>query len=299
VAKEPFEKHPDMVLHLEDIAVFRATWNNKADTIREIQEILNIGFDSMVFLDDTPAERALVRESLPGVTVPDLPEDPADYLEYLYGLNLFETVSWSGEDGERTKQYQTEARRVSSRTGFTSEGDFLASLGMVCEVKGFDDFNSPRVAQLTQRSNQFNLRTVRYTEADIGRLRKEEGVVKFTFSLSDRFGDQGLIAVVILEKRPERTLFIDTWLMSCRVLKRGMEQFTLNILADYARKEGYERMVGEYIPTAKNRMVEHHYETLGFVPLATPEGRHLFVLDLEDYQAKPCFIREAEPTDSE
>ncbi|MDR2370488.1 MAG: HAD-IIIC family phosphatase, partial [Treponema sp.] len=120
-AKEPFEKHPEMVLKPEDISVFMANWDNKADNIRRIQSILNIGFDSMVFLDDNPAERAIVRENIPEITVPELPDDPADYLEYLYGLNLFETVSVSAEDAERTKQYQAEARRVSAQTAFTDE----------------------------------------------------------------------------------------------------------------------------------------------------------------------------------
>uniref|UniRef100_UPI000B0CE234 HAD-IIIC family phosphatase n=1 Tax=Bacteroides fragilis TaxID=817 RepID=UPI000B0CE234 len=166
-AKEPFERNPEMVLKLDDIAVFVANWENKADNIRTIQRTLNIGFDSMVFLDDNPFERNMVREHVPGVTVPELPEDPGDYLEYLYTLNLFETASFSEDDKDRTKQYQIEAKRVSLQQSFTNEAEFLKSLVMVSEVKGFDKFNTPRVAQLSQRSNQFNLRTVRYTEAEI------------------------------------------------------------------------------------------------------------------------------------
>ena len=158
-AKEPFEKNPEMVLKLDDIAVFVANRENKADNIRTIQSILNISFDSMVFLDDNPFERNMVRENVPGVTVPELPEDPGEYLEYLYSLNLFETASYSEGDKDRTKQYQVEAQRVSLQKSFTNEADFLKSLDMVSEVKGFDSFNTPRVAQLSQRSNQFNLRT--------------------------------------------------------------------------------------------------------------------------------------------
>ena len=167
VAKEPFEKHPDMVLRLDDIAVFVANWENKADNIRHIQQILNIGFDSMVFLDDNPFERNLVREQIKDITVPELPEDPADYLEYLYTLNLFETISFSELDAERTKQYQVEAQRVDLQKKITNEDDFLKTLSMTSLVESFTKFNIPRVAQLSQRSNQFNLRTVRYTEADI------------------------------------------------------------------------------------------------------------------------------------
>jgi len=166
-AKEPFEKHPDMVLKLEDIAVFQANWETKVDNIRTIQRILNIGFDSMVFLDDNPFERNIVRENIPGITVPELPQDPGEYLEYLYSLNLFETASYSQADKDRTKQYQVEAQRVSLQKTFSNEADFLKSLDMTSVVSGFNNFNSPRVAQLSQRSNQFILRTVRFTEADI------------------------------------------------------------------------------------------------------------------------------------
>jgi FkbH-like protein len=146
-----------------------ANWDNKADNIRRIQSILNIGFDSMVFLDDNPVERAMVRENIPGIMVPELPEDPADYLEYLYGLNLFETVSVSAEDAERTRQYQAEARRASAQTAFANEDEFLMSLDMTSEVKDFDAFTIPRAAQLSQRSNQFNLRT---TASFLLRLKK-------------------------------------------------------------------------------------------------------------------------------
>jgi FkbH-like protein len=264
VAKEPFEKHPDMVLRLDDIAVFVANWENKADNIRHIQEILNIGFDSMVFLDDNPVERQIVRENLPDVTVPELPEDPAEYLEFLYGENLFETASYSNTDAERTRQYQEEASRHSLSQKFTNVGEFLKSLDMKAFVRPFSDFDVPRVAQLSQRSNQFNLRTVRYTEEDIRRIAADPNYVTFAFNLADKFGDNGLIAVVILEKRANDELFIDTWFMSCRVLKRSMEAFTLHTLVEAARDRGYKRLVGEYIATAKNAMVAEHYAGLGF-----------------------------------
>ena len=286
-AKEPFEKHPDMVLRLSDIAVFMANWETKVDNIQAIQQILNIGFDSMVFLDDNPFERNIVREHIPGITVPELPEDPADYLEFLYSLNLFETTSYSVTDKDRTKQYQIEAERTSYAKTFTNEGEFLRSLEMVSKVEGFTPFNTPRVAQLSQRSNQFNLRTVRYTEADITSMSNDPGVIPVTFTLEDKFGDNGLICVVILKKLDEESLFIDTWFMSCRVLKRGMEEFTLNTVVLKAREHGYRRIVGEYLPTLKNGMVKDHYDRLGFKPLG--EGR--YELDVNDYQNKTCYIK--------
>ena len=288
-AKEPFEKHPDMVLKLDDIAVFQANWETKVDNIRTIQSILNISFDSMVFLDDNPFERNIVRENIKGITVPELPEDPADYLEYLYGLNLFETASYSSADKDRTKQYQVEAQRVSLSKTFTSEADFLKSLDMVSVVSGFTKFNTPRVAQLTQRSNQFNLRTVRYTDADIESFASDTEVIDLSFTLQDKFGDNGLIAVIIMKPKDKETLFVDTWLMSCRVLKRGVENFTLNTMVEIAKSKGYKRIIGEYLPTPKNGMVALHYPELGFKPIeGSPTAQ--WVLDLENYQPRECFI---------
>ena len=288
-AKEPFEKNPEMVLKLDDIAVFVANWDNKADNIRTIQSILNIGFDSMVFLDDNPFERNMVRENVPGVTVPELPEDPGDYVEYLYSLNLFETASYSSADKDRTKQYQVEAKRVSSAKAFTNEADFLKSLNMVSEVKGFDKFNTPRVAQLSQRSNQFNLRTVRYTDADIEALANDPNVIDLSFTLEDKFGDNGLIAVVIMKPQDKETLFVDTWFMSCRVLKRGMENFTLNTMVEKAKSAGYKRIVGEYLPTVKNGMVKEHYPNLGFTKIEGAETDQYELL-VDSYNNRECYI---------
>jgi len=288
-ARSPFEKNPEMVIKIEDIAVFVSNWDNKADNIRLIQGILNIGFDSMVFLDDNPFERSMVREHVPGITVPELPEDPGEYLEYLYTLNLFETASYTDADAERTLQYQVESQRSTLLKSFTNEADFLKSLGMVSEVKGFDSFNTVRVAQLSQRSNQFNLRTIRYTEAELEALEKDEQYATFSFTLADKFGDNGLICVIILKKLDAETLFIDTWFMSCRVLKRGMEDFTLSTIVAYAKKNGFRRIVGQYLPTAKNSMVQDHYPKLGFSKLEGAEGFQ-FELDIEAYQTKEFYI---------
>ena len=289
-AKEPFEKHPDMVLKLDDIAVFQANWETKVDNIRTIQSILNIGFDSMVFLDDNPFERNMVRENIPGITVPELPVDPGEYLEYLYSLNLFETASYSNADKDRTKQYQVEAKRVSLSKTFTNEADFLKSLNMISTVSGFTKFNTPRVAQLSQRSNQFNLRTVRYTEADITALAEDPDAIDLSFTLEDKFGDNGLIAVIIMKKQDADTLFVDTWFMSCRVLKRGMENFTLNTMVERAKAAGYHRIIGEYLPTAKNKMVEQHYPGLGFTKVEGTETAQ-YVLDVDHYQPRECYIQ--------
>lgn len=287
-AKEPFQKHPDMVLSLDDIAVFQANWDTKVENIRIIQSVLNIGFDSMVFLDDNPFERAIVRENIPGITVPELPEDPAEYLEYLYSLNLFETSSYSDNDKDRTKQYQVEAKRVSLSKTFENEDDFLKSLDMVSEVDGFTKFNTPRVAQLSQRSNQFNLRTVRYTEDEIRALASDPNAICLAFNLNDKFGDNGLIGVIIMNKLSDDTAFIDTWFMSCRVLKRGMENFMLNMAVENAKKQGFKFLVGEYLPTQKNLMVADHYTSLGFSELEGQPNR--YSLSLSDFKPLPSHI---------
>jgi FkbH-like protein len=285
IAKEPFEKHPDMVLHLEDIAVFQVNWENKVDNLFSIQRILNIGFDSMVFLDDNPFERNMVRENIQEITVPELPEDPAEYLEYLYPLNLFETVSFSQDDTDRTRQYQTEAKRTLLEKNFTHENEFLESLHMRSLAEPFTKFNIPRVAQLIQRSNQFNLRTVRYTESEIELISTSSDFFTFTFTLEDKFGDSGLISVLILKKENQHTLFIDTWLMSCRVLKRGVENFVLNEIVATAREFDFKAILGEYIPTAKNALVKTHYDTLGF-----KKKDQFFSLDVEGFKNLDNYI---------
>ncbi|WKN42335.1 HAD-IIIC family phosphatase [Tunicatimonas pelagia] len=286
-AKEPFEKHPDMVLRLDDIAIFVANWENKADNIAFIQQTLNIGLDSIVFIDDNPFERNMVRTHLPQVTVPELPEDPALYLNYLTSLYLFETVSFTTNDSDRTRQYQAEAKRVVTKNSFANEEEFLASLDMKAKIESFNRFNTPRVAQLTQRSNQFNLRTIRYTEHEIEKIANSEDYITLSLSLSDKFGDHGIISVLILEKKGEATLFVDTWIMSCRVLKRGVEYFALNKLVEIAKKHQAKQLRGEYLPTAKNGLVKDHYADLGF---QAEDG--YWVLDVASFSEKENYIQE-------
>lgn len=287
-AKEPFEKHPEMVLRLEDFSMFVANWEDKARNIRTIQQALNIGMDSMVFLDDNPFERELVRTMIPEITVPELPEDPALYLQYLRGLDLFETASYSREDAGRTEQYREKAQRAALEAAFQSYDDYLEALQMRASAAAFDPFHYPRIAQLTQRSNQFNLRTVRYTEAEIEALAQDDSRIGLYFTLKDKFGDHGLISVVVLEKQPEDTLFISEWLMSCRVLKRGMEAFIVDKILSVAAQQGFRRVVGEYIPTPKNAMVKDLYEQLGFARLEN--GR--FQAEVSGFPYHKTFITE-------
>ena len=288
IAKEPFEKHEEMVLKLADISLFVANWEDKASNIRMIQESLNIGPDSIVFLDDNPFERNLVKEKLPDIEVPELPEDPAQWLVFLQEQNLFEVASYARESGNRTKQYQQEFERRKSEAGYDSIDEYLKSLEMVGMSKSFEPLRFPRIAQLTQRSNQFNLRTVRYTEDEIQRIAQDERYMTLYFTLQDKFGDHGLVSVVIMEKISKDSLFIDNWVMSCRVLKRGMEEFVMNAVVRNAVKAGYKFIEAEYIPTAKNAMVKGLYQTLGFERVE--EGR--LRIKAQDYNVKATFIRE-------
>ncbi len=288
IAKNAFETHPDMVLKLDDFAIFVANWESKVDNIRYIQSVLNIGFDSMVFIDDNPFERNIVRENIEGITVPEIPEDPSEYLPFLKTLNLFETASFTEEDRIRTDQYREEAKRTVYQKSFANEGEYLGGLDMRSKVEGFNKFNIPRVAQLTQRSNQFNLRTKRYSEKELELISSSENHTYLAFSLSDKFGDHGLIAVVILEKQANN-LFIDTWLMSCRVLKRGMEAFVLNTIMQKASELNCDAVIGEYIPTPKNNIVANHYKDLGF-----DQENNYWKVSVKEFIPKNTFIKTTE-----
>jgi len=286
VAQEPFLNHPDMILSLDDFAVFVANWNNKVDNIRYIQQVLNIGFDSMVFIDDNPFERNMVLEAIPEITVPELPEDATEYLAFLQRGKFFETASVSEADASRTQQYQTEAKRIELKSTFTNENEYLQSLNMVCQVLDATPFLIPRIAQLTQRSNQFNLRTQRYTDNQLETMLASGNYVFMSFLLADKFGDYGLVSAIILEKR-NTTLFIDTWIMSCRVLKRDLELFVLNKIVNFAIEKGFSEIAGEYLPTSKNQLVKQHFADLGF-----SQKDHLWTMLVANFVEKPTFIKE-------
>ena len=287
-AKKPFEEHDEMILRLSDIALFVANWDDKASNVRLIQKTLNIGMDSLVFIDDNPFERNLIRQMIPEIEVPELPEDPALYLGYLQEQNYFETASFTGAGSDRTKLYQAEFERTKLMTSFDSLDSYLESLEMIGEAKPFEEQKFSRIAQLTQRSNQFNLRTVRYTDADIQSIANDPDYITLYYTLRDKFGDHGLVGVIIMKKENAEQLFIDTWLMSCRVLKRGMEEYIVNCFMREAKKRGYMRVCGEYIPTQKNTMVKDIYKTMGFEKVS----ENNYVMDVNKFEPKKNYITE-------
>jgi FkbH-like protein len=287
-AVAPFEQNPGMALKRDDITVFVANWDNKADNIRLIRDTLEIGFDSMLFLDDNPFERNLVRKFLPEVIVPELPEDPADYVRTLSELNLFEATSFSTEDAARSALYRQEADRRQAQNSYTDVTEYLKSLDMRIAVKRFETRKIGRIAQLFSRSNQFNLTTHRHSEAQCSIMMQDErGCIPLHASLSDQFGDHGLISIVVAWPEGD-TLRITDWLMSCRVLGRGVEQYLMNHIFSIARDRGLSKVRGEYISTAKNAMVKDFWARFGF----ENSGDSKWEMDVTRYSPHTVWIRE-------
>jgi FkbH-like protein len=263
IARSAFKEHPEMLLREEHIAVFQANWSDKASNLEVIAKALNIGIDSLVFVDDNAAERRQVRQALPQVAVPELGADPALYPRHILAGGYFEAVAFLEEDPQRAEQYQANAKRSSARNRARDLTSYLKSLEMVMTVSPFDKTGRSRITQLINKSNQFNLTSRRYTEADVEQLGNDSEVLTFQVRLADIFGDNGMISVVILRKGGDAWT-IDTWLMSCRVLGRGVEQALLNEIVTDVINAGGKSIVGIYRPTEPNEMVREHYRKLGF-----------------------------------
>jgi FkbH-like protein len=264
VARMPFEKHPEMLLRLEHIAVFQANWNDKATNIQAIATELSLGLDSIVFLDDNPVERGLVRQLLPQVAVPELPADEAYYAQTLAAAGYFEAVTFAGEDLKRAAFYQDNAKRVSLQKQAGGVDAYLASLDMTITFQPFDAIGRARIVQLINKSNQYNLTTRRYTDPEVVDVENDPEVFTLQVRLADIFGDNGMICVVICRPGSSDVWEIDTWLMSCRVLGRKVEQMVLREMLEHARAAGIYKLVGAYRPTEQNKLVIDHYPKLGF-----------------------------------
>jgi FkbH-like protein len=272
VAREPFEKHPEMLLKLEHIAVFQANWNDKATNIQAIAEELSLGLDAMVFLDDNPVERGLVRKLLPQVAVPELPEEPAYYARTLAAAGYFEAVAFASEDLKRAGFYQDNAKRASLQKQVGGVDAYLASLDMTITFQPFDATGRARIVQLINKSNQFNLTTRRYTDPEVAEAENDPQVFTMQVRLVDTFGDNGMIGVILCRPAEVNAWEIDTWLMSCRVLGRKVENMVLREILDHARAAGIEKLIGVYKPTDRNKLVVDHYGKLGFAKIAEEES---------------------------
>jgi FkbH-like protein len=289
-ARQPFMEHPEMVLKLEDIAVFAANWNNKEDNLREIAATLNLGLESLVFLDDNPMERARVRRALPDVEVPELPAEPALYVRALDELLLFEALDLTDEDRQRAAAYRQNAERQELHASSGNLADFLANLEMSVELQPFDAANLPRIVQLINKTNQFNLTTVRMTEAEVNALVGRPDCYLQAMRLRDRFGDNGLTGVLIGIEEND-TLRIHNWLISCRVLGRRVEEVMLSAAIRHSRERGMRWVRGEFRPTAKNAQVRDVYDRMGFELLEErSDGARFYRWDAQgELPAHECF----------
>jgi FkbH-like protein len=282
VARTPFLKHPEMLLKLDHIAVFQANWNDKATNIVAIAEELSLGLESMVFLDDNPMERDIVRQMLPLVAVPELPAEPALYARTLAAAGYFEAIRFSKEDLTRADFYQDNSRRIVLQQQVGDLNSYLDSLEMEITFAPFDETGRTRIAQLISKSNQFNLTTRRYSEAEVAQIQQDPSCFSLQARLQDVFGDNGMISVIICRHVDRDTLEFDTWLMSCRVLGRRVEEVTLDEVISYAAQQGYRKLIGRYIPTERNALVKDHYEKLGFEKIRSLEsGETVWQLDLQ------------------
>lgn len=278
-AIQPFEKHPEMRLKLADIALFIANWESKPDNIRRIAKTLQIGLDSLVFVDDNPVEREIVHKFLPEVDVIPLPDDPSYYLRALSQYLLLETNSLTAEDSQRTDQYRARAQILELETAAGSIEDFYRSLHMQAIVAPFDESQLPRIAQLIGKTNQFNLTTRRYGLSQLEAFMQDATCVHLALRLRDRYADHGLVSLIIAHQRGT-ILDIDTWLMSCRVIGRTVEATMLEHLCRRAADLQCTALHGTYIPTAKNAMAADAYAKCGFDRLRQDEGQEIWTYDL-------------------
>lgn len=285
VARLPFKEHHDMLIHEEHIAVFQANWSDKATNIRAIAETLSLGLESMVFLDDNPVERLQVRRELPEVAVPELPDDPALYARMLVAAGYFEAITFSDEDKKRASFYQDNAKRVEILNQSSDINAYLQALNMEITLSAFDQSGRTRIAQLISKSNQFNLTTKRYSEADVKEIEGDEAYFTRQIRLKDSLGDNGMISVLICQKKPD-SWTIDTWLMSCRVLGRKVEEAVLQDMVHNAKAAGASKLIGHYYPTSRNIIVKDHYKKLGFNKVNGDSSYETWEINLHTYEDK-------------
>lgn len=280
---EAWEQNPFMVLHKEDFVAWRINWQDKATNIADLAAELNIGLDSMVFVDDNPTERELVRQALPMVEVPEYSGKPYDLMP-LYKMlveRYFGIYAVTDEDRRKTEQYRANAKRRAAQTAFVDMDDYLRSLDIAIDIMHVDDFNRPRIAQMTQKTNQFNLTTRRYTETDIAAM-EADGWQIFCMSARDRFGDNGITGTIFLRPAGDGKMEIDTLLLSCRVLGKGIESAFLNAVLNSLRGQGINRIDAEYIATAKNGQVADFFDRAEFKRVSEDDQRRTYELYLGD-----------------
>ena len=287
-AKEGFE-HPDSVLKFDDFTSFKANWSPKHQNIIDIATEINIGIDSLVFIDDNPVERDIVSSQVPSVSVPDVGSDVIHFVDHIDKNGYFEPISLLSDDINRTKYYKDNKKRVKNQATFKSYDEFLVSLEMTADIKSFSSIYLDRIAQLTNRTNQFNLTTKRYTVGEIENISCSDDYIKIYGRLADKYGDNGLIAVSIGNIK-EKQCHIDLWLMSCRVLKRNVEFAMLDELVSKCKDQDVSEIIGYYYKSSKNSMVSDLYKKFGFNLLERNDEDSVWKLDIANYEIKNKFI---------
>lgn len=274
---EAWDKNPFMVLKKEHFAAYRINWTDKATNIKELAEELNLGLDSFVFVDDNPTERELIKQMLPMVAVPDFPAQPYEFPIFFKHLvdDYFKVYSITEEDKKKTEQYKANAARVQAQHSFADFNAFLESLDIQITIEAANEFNIPRIAQMTQKTNQFNLTTRRYTDSDVKDF-LAKGWKIWCISVSDHFGDNGITGCIMVNDDE-----VDTFLLSCRILGKGIEMAFMKKIMAMLRDEGLAKMKAKYIPTAKNAQVKEFYDRCGFACVLESEEGKEYVIDLD------------------
>lgn len=284
-------RHIDGILRPEDFIVIKANWEPKSNNFRTIANELNIGTDSLVFVDDNPAERAIINQDLPEVSTPNM-EAPYRYIEMIDHSGFFEATNFSKDDFHKNEMYKENMKRNQTMKSFNNYDDYLKSLNMEATIDGFTSIYMSRIAQLTNKSNQFNLTTKRYTQAEIEEVAQDQLHITLYGKLEDKFGDNGVVSVVI-GKQNQNRLDIELWIMSCRVLKRNMEYAMMDSLIEQCQKRGITEVYGYYYPTVKNGMVKEFYAVQGFEKIKEDkEGNTVWKFEIkENYEKKNKFIK--------
>ncbi|TDX88369.1 HAD superfamily phosphatase (TIGR01681 family)/FkbH-like protein [Neorhizobium sp. R1-B] len=296
VARAPFADHPEMVLREQHLSVFQANWNDKATNISSIAQQLNLGLESLAYVDDNPAERERVRQELPLVATIEVGEDPSLFIDRVVQSGLFDHLPLNSDDLARADSYKGRAKVAELRAQIGNYDEYLTSLEMRMAISPFDDINRPRIVQLINKSNQFNLTTRRYSDEDIRRMEGDASVVGWHVRLDDKFANHGIIGIVIIRLRGS-DWEIDTWLQSCRVLERGVEQCLMNTLFEEASKAKVERVIARYIPTSRNQMVAGFYPRLGFeVSARNCDNSVDFHCAVRTYAPHPVFMKVIGPS---
>lgn len=283
IALKAFDKNNEVLIKNKHLSTYEINWKDKAQNILKICNDLKLGMQSAVFVDDNPFERNLVRKFLPEVTVPEMPSDPSLYCRYLYAANYFETVYFSKDDKIRAEFFESENKRVNLKKHNQNVESFLFKLKMKASISSFQQIDFKRLEQLITKSNQFNLTTKRYTYQDIKNITESTNYLTLQIRLSDIYGDSGLIAIIIVEKK-ENQFIIDTWIQSCRILERKVENLILDILIKEGIKCKIKKLIGLYKPTKKNLIVLNHYKKLGFKIVSKSKEKSTWKLSLEDYK---------------